>query len=180
MRWKLSSHKSLAPGVDPIFWAVHGLILLGLTLWVATSWSDIVSTHKVGSVAIACLVLMGAALVLTRLPKPRFALAFWPVFALDLVTIGFSIWADGGASSNHYLLFFALIPFVGYNKGLKTGMLLASGVTIAYLLLCLPGAGVAAVPSLLFRCSMLALFTAAMGFSADHIRRSEQRLLNAE
>jgi diguanylate cyclase (GGDEF)-like protein len=179
MRWKLSSHKSLAPRVDPIFWAVHGLILSGLTLWVATSWSEIVSTHTVGSVTIGCLILMGAALVLTRLPKTRYDLAFWPVFVLDLVTIGFSIWANGGAYSNHYLLLFALIPFIGYNKGLKTGMLLATIVTIAYLLLCLPEAGAAAVPSLLFRCAMLALFTAAMGFSADHIRRSEQRLLNA-
>jgi diguanylate cyclase (GGDEF)-like protein len=58
-------------------------------------------------------------------------------------------------------------------------MTLAAVVTAYYLFLCLPEAGAAAVPALLFRGVMLALFTSAIGYSAVHIRHSEQRLLNA-
>ncbi len=179
MRWKLSSHKSLAPGVDSIFWAVHGLILSGFALWVATSWSEIRAVRGGITIALVCLLLMAVAFSLVRRLKIHFESSFWLIASLDLITIAFSIHLDGGASSNHYLLYFALIPFVGYYRGLRVGMFLATVVTTGYLFLCLPEAGVSAVPSLLFRAVMLALFTAAMGYSAAHIRRSEDRLLNA-
>ncbi|MBI5866857.1 MAG: diguanylate cyclase [candidate division Zixibacteria bacterium] len=179
MRWKLSSHKSLAPGVDSIFWAVHGLILSGFALWVATAWSEIRAVRGGIAIALVCLLLMAVAFSLVRRRRVHFESSFWLVASLDLITIAFSIHFDGGASSNHYLFYFALIPFVAYYRGPRVGMFLATVVTTVYLFLCLPAAGVMAVPSLLFRGVMLALFTAAMGYSAAHIRRSEDRLLNA-
>jgi diguanylate cyclase (GGDEF)-like protein len=122
---------------------------------------------------------MAVTFALARRPRTRFDRVFWPVCVLDLVAITFSIHFDGGPVSNHYLLFFALIPFIAYYKGLRLGLVLAALVTTAYLFLCLPSTGTVAAPTLLFRGIMLAMFTAAIGYSAMHIQRSERRLLNA-
>ena len=179
MRWTRSSHKSLAPGVNSILWAVHGLILSGLVLWIVTSWFEVAAYNWGTVISLACVGVMISVLTLARRPRAQLDFTFWLVSAIDLVAISVSVILDGGAASNHYLLFFALIPFIGYYKGLRVGMTLATSVTIVYLFLCLPEAGTSAVPTLLFRGVMLALFTASMGYSAVHIRHSEQRLLNA-
>jgi diguanylate cyclase (GGDEF)-like protein len=179
MRWMLPSHRFPAPGVDAFFWAVHGLILSGLTLWVATSWSQIAPLDWGTAISTACLVLMLAAFGLMRQRASGREPVFWLVIGLDLVAIVFSIHFDGGAASNHYLLFFALVPFVGYHKGLRVGIALAVAVIMGYLALSFVELGPVDVPTLLFRAAMLMLFTGTTGYAAIHIHKSEHRLLNA-
>lgn len=179
MRWMRSSGILLAPKVDYIFWALHGLTLTVLTVWLAFVWSEVAAVRVAAVTALVVLGLMAGAFAFLRRPGARFDTMFWPILALDLFAIGWFIYFSGGIANNQYLLFFALIPFVGYHYGLRTGLALAAVVSVAYLLICVTVNGSGVLPAFVFRSIMLGLFTAAMGYSAMFIRQSEERLLNA-
>ena len=179
MRWIRLSYSSFAPRVEHAFWGLHGLILLGLTAWLFLSWSHLIITSTAVFVVAGYLALLGVSLLLTRSNVLSFGVVFWPILSIDLFVVGWMIQLDGGMSSNFYLLFFALVPFVAFYQGLRSGMIAAGIVAVCYYVMALPHIEPAGIPNFAFRAIMLGLFTVAMGFSVKIIRQSEGRLLNA-
>jgi diguanylate cyclase (GGDEF)-like protein len=179
MNWIRSSHSSFAPRVEHGFWALHGLMILGLLAWFVLSWS-VISLTAGSALAVAAYVCLSlSALLLTRLNLIHFSYVFWPVLVGDLVIVSWLIVATEGMSSNFYLLYFALVPFVAFYHGLRVGMIAAAIVTVCYYLVALPHGEPNGLSNYAFRVIMLGLFTVATGFAARIIRQSESRLLSA-
>ncbi len=179
MRWIRSSYSSFAPRVEHGFWALHGLMMLGLLAWVLLSWSSIHLTQSSMWIVGGYLLAIATALVLTRLDLIGFIAVFWPVLAVDLFCVGWLIYLTGGMVSNFYLLFFALVPFVAFYQGLRMGMLAAVVVCVCYYVVALPHAQPNGLSNFTFRVIMLGLFTVATGSAVRIIRQSETRLLSA-
>ena len=132
MRWIRSSYSSFAPRVEHGFWALHGMMLLGLLAWVLLSWSSIAHSVTTASIVIVSGYLLATtgAYVFTRTGVIGFNPVFWPILAVDLFIVGWIVQLSGGMTSNFYLLFFALVPFVAFYHGLRVGMVAAAIVSV--------------------------------------------------
>ncbi|GAB4325616.1 MAG: hypothetical protein Kow0074_19480 [Candidatus Zixiibacteriota bacterium] len=179
MRWIRSSYSSFAPRVEHGFWALHGLMMLGLLAWVLLSWSNVQITHTSIAIVGGYLVAILSASLLTRLQVVRFGTVFWPILVLDLISVGWMIHLTGGMNSNFYLLFFALVPFVAFYQGLHMGIVAAVLVSVCYYIVAQPHVIFNGLSNYTFRVIMLGLYTVATGSAVRIIRQSETRLLNA-
>ena len=71
MRWMQHSYSTLAPRVGHIFWALHGLMVLGLAPWMAFSWSRIRVSSSAWTVLLVYSVLLVAVFVYARASTVR-------------------------------------------------------------------------------------------------------------
>ena len=179
MHWTQHSYSTLAPKVGHLFWALHGLLVLGLAPWMAFSWSEINVTPVAWVVLLTYSLLLAAVFAYARSSMVRFNQVSWPVLAVDIILVGWLVSATGGIHSDFYLMFFAIVPFISFYRGLRLGLGTAVIVGLGYFLVCALQAGFSIVPHFAFRVGMLCMFTAGMGYSARFIRQSETRLLRA-
>jgi diguanylate cyclase (GGDEF)-like protein len=179
MHWLQHTYSTLAPRLGHLFWALHALILLGLSPWLVFAWSqNMMWTTHWGLVA-AYPVVIAAVFAYARLSSTRVGFVFWPLLAIDCALVSWMVYLTGGIQSNHYLLFFAITPYIAFYQGLRAGVPAALAVSLAYLAVCVTLGGTSVLPDYGFRAVMLVLFTTAMGFASKFLRQSEGRLLNA-
>lgn len=179
MRRMQHTYSTLAPRLGHIFWALHCLMLLGLSAWAAFSWSQLSILSHQWVIAPVYAVILLIAFFYSRFNAKRLGFIFWPLLAIDCAIIGWMIHSGGGISSNFYLVFFAITPFVAFYRSLRIGILSALAVSVEYIAICALRGGVGVLPDLAFRSVMLCMLTAAMGYAVRFIRQSENRLLNA-
>ena len=179
MQWMQRSYSTLAPRVGHIFWALHGLMLLGFVPWMAFSWSEISATAVGWLVLLTYSGFLAAVYAYARFDSRRFTLVSWPVLVVDVCLVAWLVYSTGGIDSDFYLMFFALIPFVAFYRGLRIGLGTALVVSIGYFVICARQSGFGVLPDFTFRSMLLCMFTAGMGYSAQFIMQAETRLLNA-
>jgi diguanylate cyclase (GGDEF)-like protein len=179
MHWLRHTYSTLAPRLGYLFWALHALILLGVSPWLVFAWSQgMMWTTQWGLVA-AYTVLVAVVFAYARFSSSRVEFVFWPLLAIDCALVSWMIYLTGGIDSNHYLLFFAITPFIAFYQGLPAGVPAALAVSFGYLVVCVVLGGTSVLPDYSFRAVMIVIFTTAMGFASKFIRQSEGRLLNA-
>lgn len=170
---------ALVPRVGHIFWALHGLLILALIPWMGLYlFGSGPATHS-WYIPLSYITLMLVGWAYARIDTYRFAAISWPLIALDACMIGWLVYATGGIDSNFYLLFFALVPFVSFYRGLKIGLWMVLATIAGYFVICVWGGGLKILPDFAFRAVMLCIFTVGMGYSSRYIKQAETRLLKA-
>lgn len=179
MRTSDSPYLSILPTVEPLYWAVRSLAFLGIVYHMMVSTPPLVGELRWWLIAglYGILTLVPALLVKWR--RLRFDSWFWGIYAVDLLAVTALIYLTGGIASDFFVLFYVLVPYVGYQKGLRLGLTAAAAVTALYAVPCLLVDGVSALPDLIFRMVMMWMFTAVMGVANGIIGMFSQRLLNA-
>lgn len=170
---------TLVPRVGHIFWTLHGLMIFGLVPWMVLSLSAGGPTTHGWFVLLGYVALLLAGFTYAKFDTYRFAEISWPLIGLDAVLIGWLVYNTGGISSNFFLLYFALVPFVSFYRGLQVGLATAGVVSVGYFVVCVWDGGLAILPDFAFRSVMLFMFTAGLGYSARYIKQAETRLLRA-
>lgn len=179
MRTSESPYLSVLPKVEPLYWAIRTLPLLGVLFHMAVSTPPLIADHGWWLVAggFAFLVIAPAALV--KYARLKLAPYFWPLYALDVIAVAVLVHLTGGMESNFFILYYALVPYIGYYAGLHTGLAVAGGVTLVYAVPCFIDSGPQALPEFIFRMAMMWIFTGAMGVAYSMFGMFSQRLLNA-
>jgi diguanylate cyclase (GGDEF)-like protein len=154
-------------------------MFLGLAPWMAFSWSEISLTSSAWVILLIYSVSLAGVFAFARSNAIRFNCISWPVLATDIGLVGWLVSSTGGINSDFYLMFFALVPFISFYRGLRMGLGTALIVSIAYFVICARQGGFGILPDFTFRSVMLCMFTVGMGYSARFIRQAETRLLKA-
>lgn len=179
MRTSESPYLSVLPKVEPLYWAIRSLALLGVLFHMAVSTPPLIMDMNWWWVACGFAALVIVPAVFVKYGRLKLAPFFWPLYALDVIAVAVLVHLTGGMESNFYILFYALVPYVGYYAGLHTGLAVAGAVTLVYAVPCFIDSGLQALPEFIFRMVMMWIFTGAMGVAYSMFGMFSQRLLNA-
>lgn len=179
MRKSDSPYLSILPKVETLYWAIRSLALLGLLFHMIVStpslfgelWWLIAASGFTALVAIPALLAKYARFQLDRY--------FWHLYSLDILAVVALVYLTGGIASNFYVLFYALVPYVGYTTGIHFGLAVAAIVTAVYAIPCVALGGLEVLPELIFRMVMMWIFTGVMGVANGIFTMFSHRLLNA-
>ncbi len=179
MRTSESPYLSVLPKVEPLYWAIRSLALLGLLYHMCVSTPPLVGEPWWWGAAgaFAGLAIVPALLVKYRLLQ--LARFFWFLYAFDLIAVAVLVYLTGGIESNFFILYYALVPYVGYYAGLHIGLAVAGVVTLLYGIPCFMIDGLHVLPQFIFRMAMMWIFTGAMGVAYGIFGMFSQRLLDA-
>lgn len=174
-----SRYLSVLPKVEPLYWAIRGLAFLGLMFHMIVSGPPLLTDPRWWAAALAYGLLATVPPLVSRYTRAQFSSFFWPLYGVDIAAVAILVYMTGGIESNFFILFYALVPYVGYQAGLQTGLAVAAGVTGLYAAPCLLLGGPGTLPTLIFRMVMMWVFTGAMGVANGMYSTFSERLLNA-
>lgn len=179
MRTAESPYLSVLPKVEPLYWAIRSLALLGLLFHMFVSTPPLIGEPLWWGVAgaFAALALLPAIVIKYR--RLQLRPFFWGLYTLDLLAVAALVHLTGGIESNFFILFYALVPYVGYYAGIQVGLTVAGVVTVIYGVPCFVLGGLHVLPQFIFRMVMMWIFTGAMGVAYGMFGMFSQRLLNA-
>jgi len=179
MRAAVYPYLSVLPRVEQLYWGLRALGFFGLLFYLAVGGAPALwGLSAWGLVSIYAAVL-GVPVLLVRWQRWHFVQVFWPLFLLDAVSIAVLIHATGGADSDFFVLYYALVPFAAYHVGLTLGLAAAGLVTAIYAAACVASAGLEGLSSFVFRAIMLWVLTTALGLVGRFVHLFAERLLNA-
>lgn len=179
MRKSEAPYLSILPKVEPLYWAIRSLALLGLLFHMFVSTPPLFGEWWWWAAAGGFVAIVGMPALFAKYGRLQLDHFFWPLYALDVLAVAFLVFLTGGIKSNFFVLFYALVPYVGYWAGLHVGLMAAALVTVLYAVPCLLAGGLPVLPDLLFRMVMMWIFTGAMGIANGIFKTFSQRLLNA-
>lgn len=174
-----SPYLSVLPKVEPLYWAIRSLPVLGLIFHVFVSTPPLISDPWWGTVTGVFSALAIVPVLIVKYGRVQLRPYFWGLFSLDAIAVTALVHLTGGIDSNFFILFYALVPYVGYYAGLQTGLAVAATVTVLYGIPCFVLGGMHVLPQFIFRMVMMWIFTGAMGVAYSMFGMFSQRLLNA-
>lgn len=179
MRTNESPYLSVLPGVDTLYWAIRSMALLGLLFHMAVATPSVLGDSGWWVAVAGFTILFAVPSLLAKFMRLRLDSYFWPIYTLDLIAVTVLVFLTGGAESNAFVIFYALVPYIGYTAGLHIGMTVAGAVTVLYAIPCFWLNGFEVAPNFIFRMIMMWILTGATGIANGFFNRFSQRLLNA-
>lgn len=179
MRTSESPYLSVLPKVEPLYWAIRSLALLGLLFHMFVSTPPLIGDPWWWGISGAFAFLAFFPALLVKYGRLQLRPYFWGLYALDVSAVATLVYLTGGIDSNFFILLYALVPYVGYYAGLQVGLSVAGAVTVLYGVPCFMLGGLQVVPQFIFRMVMMWIFTGAMGVAYGMFGLFSQRLLNA-
>ena len=179
MRISESPYLSVLPKTEPLYWAIRSLALLGLLFHMIVSTPPLLGVGWWWGVVAGFAALVGIPALLAKYRSLQLDQFFWPLYVLDITAVAVLVYLTGGIESNFFVLFYALVPYVGYQAGIHTGLAVAAVVTVLYGVPCFLLGGLHVLPEFIFRMVMMWIFTGAMGVAHGIFEKFSQRLLNA-
>ncbi len=179
MRKSESPYLSILPKVETLYWAIRSLALLGLLFHMIVSTPSLFGELRWLVTASGFTALVAIPALLAKYARFQLDRYFWQLYSLDILAVAALVYLTGGISSNFYVLFYALVPYVGYTSGIHFGMAVAAIATVIYAVPCVALGGLQVLPELIFRMVMMWIFTGVMGVANGIFTMFSQRLLNA-
>ena len=169
--------RSILPRVESLHLISRSVIFAGIVsylIFASIPKSALIPLVLIGAVQLALLSL---SLVYQRRRSEGRSIYYFVTIALDAVLFALLTRFTGGLASDFYLYYFLSVSLGAYIMSSSSILIYTGALTFAYIMANLNTVGAVSPVNLLLRLFMIWFFAFTVNYVAEHIRRSETRLL---
>lgn len=170
--------RSILPRVESLYLISRTIVILGVAGYLI--FGSLAKQNLYPLIAILAVqsTLLGVSLFLARKRHQYNAFYHLVTLSVDIVLFTGMTRFTGGMTSDFYLFYFLSLSLGAYILSTPAICILAGIVVFAYIGANFDTLGQISPMNLIFRSGLICFYAITVNFVADHIRRSENRLLN--
>ncbi|MDD4050557.1 MAG: hypothetical protein PHR28_01480, partial [candidate division Zixibacteria bacterium] len=170
--------RSILPRVESLYLISRTIIILGIAGYLIFGSLAKQNFHELIVILAAQSTLFGISLYLVRQRRQYNAPFLLTTLVVDVILFTALTRFTGGMVSDFYLFYFLSVSMGAYILSTSAISILAGILVVSYIGVNYDTLGQISSMNLILRSTLICFYAITVNFVADHIRRSENRLLN--
>jgi len=169
---------SILPRVESLYLISRLIVILGIAVYLLFSHPTDKNLPFILGIAAFEVVLLAGSLVLSQKRHRDTSLFYLATVTIDIFLTGALTKYTGGMGSDFYVFYFLSVALGSYMMPLKYTMVYSGVLSVSYVLINYETVTFTNPLNIVLRLALIWFYALTVNYVAEHIRRSENRLLN--